>query len=101
MNLVPKKRLDIFVEQHGLAAVEDMLGKSGFKGWSVFQGIEGAGAHGMWRQTGVGEQAALLIVAIGNEESAQVALAWLEHYFKTYSGVATLADVSVMRPERF
>lgn len=101
MQLVHKKRLDIFIEEHGLAAVEAMLSQCGFKGWSVFQGVEGAGAHGAWRQTGIGEQSALLVVAIGGDDAARAALEWLDQYFKEYSGVAALADVAVMRPERF
>jgi hypothetical protein len=101
MQLSHKKRLDIFVEQHGLAAIEEMLSVSGFRGWSIFQGIEGAGAHGPWRQTGVGEQSALLIVAIGGADAAHAALDWLEGYFKEYPGIATLSDVAVMRADRF
>lgn len=101
MQLVQRKKLEIFIEAHALARVEDMLGEAGFKGWSVFEGVEGAGAHGAWRQTGIGESAALLVIAIGSEAASDKALEWLADYFKTYPGVVALSDVSVMRIDRF
>ena len=78
-----------------------MLGGAGFKGWSVFLGMEGAGAHGAWRQTGVADAEACLVIAIGGEAATRTALDWLSDYFRTYPGVASVSDVSVMRGERF
>lgn len=101
MELVQRKRLDIFVEAHALDHVEAMLGQAGFKGWSVFQGVEGRGAHGAWRQTGIGESAACLVIAIGGAHACEAALEWLSDYFKTYPGVAAVSDVAVMRGDRF
>lgn len=101
MQLVERKKLDVFIEAHALEHVEDMLGRTGFKGWSVFQGVEGSGAHGAWRQTGIGESGACLVVAIGGVEACDAALEWLADYFKTYPGVVSLSDVSVMRGDRF
>lgn len=101
MQLVERKKLEIFVEGHALARIENMLGVAGFKGWSVFEGVEGAGAHGGWRQTGIGESAAFLVIAIGAQAASEKALEWLADYFKTYPGVVAVSDVSVMRVERF
>lgn len=101
MNLITRKKLEIFIESNALAAVERMLSAAGFKGWSVFEGAEGSGAHGRWRQIGIGEDAAYLVVAIGGEAATEAALAWLGDHFKTYPGVAAVSDVAVMRGERF
>jgi hypothetical protein len=101
MELVARKRLDIFIEAHGLAPIEAMLGQTGFKGWSVFEGVEGSGAHGAWRQTGIGESGARLIVAIGSAQAVEAALDWLADYFRTYPGVVAVSEVSVMRGDRF
>jgi|GEM_PF-1029314 len=101
MALVTRTKLEIFVEAHALPEVEQMLGDAGFKGCSVFAGVEGAGAHGPWRQTGVDEAGIRLIVAIGSDASAQTALTWLEVYFQSYPGVVALSEVSVLRAERF
>lgn len=101
MELAIRKRLDIFIEGHALTHAEAMLGQSGFKGWSVFQGVEGSGAHGSWRQTGIGESSACLVVAIGDDTMCSNALEWLADYFKTYPGVVAVTEVSVMRTERF
>lgn len=101
MNLIARKKLEIFIEANALAAVEEMLSQAGFKGWSVFESVEGSGAHGRWRQTGIGEAPAYLIVTIGNDAAADKALSWLGDHFKTYPGVAAVTDVSVMRGERF
>lgn len=101
MDLTPRKKLDILIEQHALAQVEAMLGEVGFKGWSVFVGVEGSGTHGAWRQTGIGEQSAYLVIAIGAPQASNAALEWLSDYFKSYSGVVAVSDVSVMRDERF
>jgi hypothetical protein len=67
----------------------------------VFLGMEGAGAHGAWRQTGVTDAEACLVIAIGGEAATQTALDWLSDYFRTYPGVVSVSDVSVMRGERF
>lgn len=101
MNLTPKKKLDVFIEAHALQRLEAMLGETGFKGWSVFAGVEGSGAHGAWRQTGVAEGGACLVIAIGGEDAADAALEWLRDYFTIYPGVVSVSDVSVMRGERF
>jgi hypothetical protein len=101
MNLTPKKKLDMFIEAHALQRLEAMLGETGFKGWSVFAGVEGSGAHGAWRQTGVAEGGACLVIAIGGEDAADAALEWLRDYFTIYPGVVSVSDVSVMRGERF
>ena len=99
--LVARRRLDIFIEAHALERVEAMLAISGFKGWSVFAGCEGAGAHGQWRQTGVDEKGLHLLIAIGDEQACEAALEWLADYFKIYPGIVAVSDVRVMRGERF
>ncbi|MGE0386882.1 MAG: DUF190 domain-containing protein [Gammaproteobacteria bacterium] len=99
--LSARKKLDIFIEAHALDQLESALARAGFKGWSVFSGIEGAGAHGAWRQSGVAESEARLVVAIGTQEAADHALAWLAGYFADYPGIVAVSDVSVMRSERF
>jgi hypothetical protein len=99
--LVPRKKLEIFVEAHAVSPVEGMLAQAGFKGWSVLAGAEGAGAHGAWRHTGVDERGLYLVVAIGSDEASEAALAWLSDYFKSYPGIVAVSDVAVMRAERF
>jgi hypothetical protein len=101
VDLTLRKKLDIFVERHALQSIETMLGKAGFKGWSVFVGAEGAGAHGAWRHTGVADSEACLVIAIGGETATESALGWLSDYFQTYPGVVSISEVSVMRGERF
>jgi hypothetical protein len=99
--LLKRRKLEIFVEGHSLPRVETMLNEAGFKGWSVFPGSEGAGSHGVWRQTGVDERGLSLVVAIGAAEACEEALAWLADYFKLYPGIVAVSDVEVMRAERF
>ncbi len=101
MQLSPRKKLDIFIEAHALTELEGVLAKAGFKGWSVFSGVEGAGVHGSWRQTGVAESEARLLVAIGTEAACLPVLGWLEDYFRSYPGVVAVSDVSIMRDDRF
>lgn len=101
MNLVIRTKLEIFVEAHAVDDVEQMLERVGFKGCSVFEGVEGSGSHGPWRQTGVDEAGMRLIMTIGSETSALAALAWLEDYFAAYPGVVAVSEVKVLRPARF
>ncbi len=101
MNLVIRTKLEIFVEAHALDDVEQMLARVGFKGCSVFEGVEGSGSHGAWRQTGVDEAGMRLIITIGSEASSQAAPTWLEDYFRSYPGVVAMSDVKVLRAERF
>lgn len=99
--LSQRKKLEIFAEPHALPEVEEMLTRTGFKGWSVFSGQEGAGAHGAWRQTGVEEGGVSLVIAIGTNEASEAALAWLQTFFGVYPGIVAVSDVQVMRAERF
>lgn len=101
MELVARTKIEIFVEAHALGEVEQMLRDSGFRGCSVFAGVEGAGSHGPWRQTGVDEAGMRLIVSIGSEASALKAVAWLDRYFESYPGVVAISEVKVLRAERF
>ncbi len=101
MDLVTRTKLEIFVEAHAVNDLEQMLARVGFKGCSVFEGVEGAGSHGAWRQTGVDEAGMRLIITIGSDAAAQAALIWLDDYFKTYPGVVAMSDVRVLRAERF
>ncbi len=101
MDLVTRTKLEIFVEAHAVDEIERMLKRVGFKGCSVFAGVEGAGSHGAWRQTGVEEAGMRLVVTIGAESAAQAALVWLENYFATYPGVIAMSEVKVLRAERF
>lgn len=101
MELTSRKRLDIFVEEHALEQVQQILSNSGFKGWSVFEGFQGSGTRGAWHQTGVGEGRSCVIVAIGSEAACDSMLAWLAQYFSSYPGVVAVSDVNVMRQERF
>lgn len=101
MELVTRTKLDIFIEAHALDKLEAALGRAGFKGWSVFAGIEGSGAHGAWRQTGIGESDARLVIAIGAADAADVVLTWLKDYFRDYPGVVAVSEVGVMRGDRF
>lgn len=101
MNLVPRTKLEIFVEAHAVDEIERMLKRVGFRGCSVFAGVEGAGSHGAWRQTGVEEAGMRLLVTIGTERAAQAALGWLENYFAAYPGVVALSEVKVLRADRF
>lgn len=102
MPMVTRKKLEIFVEAHALARVEAMLKDFGVKGWSVFDGVEGAGEGGPWRQSHVESGGDMrMILAITSEASATKALDWLGRYFATYRGVVAISDVEVLRPERF
>lgn len=101
MELTTRTKLEIFVEAHAVNEIERMLSDVGFKGCSVFAGLEGAGSHGAWRQTGVEEVGMRLVVTIGAEEAAQAALVWLENYFAAYPGVVAISEVRVLRAARF
>jgi hypothetical protein len=102
MQLVTRKKLEIFVEAHALHRVEAMLNTFGVKGWSVFNGVEGAGEAGPWRQSHIESGGDMhMILAITSESAAEQALAWLGEYFSTYRGVVAVSEVQVLRPERF
>lgn len=96
-----RKRLEIFIEGHALERLEAELASAGFKGWSVFRGVEGSGTHGAWRQTGVGESEAYMVIAIGSESAADRALEWLTIYFADFPGIVAVSNVAVMRGDRF
>lgn len=102
MQLVTRKKLEIFLEAHALPRVEAMLKEVGAKGWSVFNGVEGAGAGGSWRQSPVeGGGDMHLVVTVVSAVACDRALEWLKTYFSTYRGLVAVSDVEVLRPDRF
>lgn len=102
MQLVRRKKLEIFIEAHALPRVEAMLNEVGVKGWSVFNGVEGAGSAGTWRQSHVeGGGDMQLVITVASEAAVGRALDWLKDYFSTYRGLVTVSEVEVLRPDKF
>lgn len=102
MELTRRTRLEVIVEGALLRRVEATLAEAGVKGWSVFDGVSGAGQHGAWRSEGLSAaDRKSMIVALTSRERAEAVLERLRTLFADYPGVAAISEVEVMRGERF
>lgn len=103
MQVYPKKRIDLIIEMPLLRRVTDRLDKAGVTGYSVLPVIGGRGRSGEWSSEGqvseVGQMAAIVCIVDGGKVDAV-----LDEVFavvKRQIGLVMVADVSVVRPERF
>jgi PII-like signaling protein len=102
MKLHLRKKLEIAIASAYVARVGELLNRHGVTGFTVLQAVMGRGSSGDWVEDSLsGADQHVVIMAIMKPETADALLADLQILFETYRGIATVADVQVMRAERF
>lgn len=102
MHTTPRKKLEIIVEAPVLRRVEAFLEEAGVRGWTVLPSVKGHGAGGDWTSGDFTPgQEKRLIFAIATSEVADRALERLGRFFEDYPGIVVVADVEVLRADRF
>ena len=102
MRTHPKKRVDIIVEPALLDDTLDLATAAGAKGYTVVPCIAELGANGRWRSGDISSAAGRVMVTIIAD--ADVAGAIVDRAFETlsrYAAIITVADVEVVRGDRF
>lgn len=98
----PRKKLEVIVEPAILARVEELLVRSGAKGYTVLEGAKGFGAQGAWWEDTLSHADGMMIVdVILTAETAEIVLEQLLPLLESWRGVVSVCDVQVLRPDRF
>jgi PII-like signaling protein len=101
MQTVIRKRLDILADAPLVPRVVAALKAAGIDGYTVLPALSGAGRTGEWseeRLTGAGK---LLVMAIGSEAHAATFVDVIGPLLDSHRLLLTIADVAVVRGDRF
>lgn len=99
----PKKRLEIIIEKPALKRACRVLEEAGVKGYTVFPAMAGYGSNMRW-QRGTDLSASrdmVMIISILDNSAVKTAIDDLENLMGAHIAVLSLADVEVLRPEKF
>ena len=103
MQTHPKKRIDVVVEALLIPRLSAELDRVKVSGYSIMPIIAGRGHEGPWTvdgQPGTANQMAALVCIVDASRADQV-LASIFALISRQMGFVTVADVFVVRPERF
>ncbi len=97
-----RKRIDIFTETAVLSRVEEALTSASVTGYTVVPCIKGRGWHGEWHSDEIADSGRMVMVtAILRAENLDAVIASLQPLLKHWRLVISIADVSVIRSEKF
>ncbi len=99
---VKRKRIEILVDNPLVPKIVSYVKKVDISGWSVIKIASGGGRDGRWQQDEVsGAAAKSIVLLIANEEKAQRLTDALAPLLDSYSLLLTVANVEVVRGDRF
>lgn len=101
MNTVPRKRIEILADAPLLPRLVEALRDSGINGHTVLPALSGAGATGRWSDDGLTGTSKLLIMAVASADHAASLVDRLAPLLDSHRLLLTLADVEVVRGDRF
>ena len=97
-----RKRIEILVDTPHATLVIRAAADAGIEGYSLIPVQSGAGRGGAWREDRVsGAQTKVIFITIASEEKAERLIETLAPMLDTHGMLLTMADVQVIRPERF
>jgi nitrogen regulatory protein PII len=102
MHTVLRRKVDILVDQPLARKVARILDAAGVGGYTVFASLGGRGSQGSWWHDQISDaQAKVMITAVMSEEKAEKVVDALSPKLNDYGLVLFLADVQVIRGERY
>lgn len=98
-----RQRLEIIIERMAVPRATRVLEGAGLTGYTVLPALSGFGGGRHWsRDSDISASGDMvMIVSIGDETRVAAALEALERLLGSHIGVLSVADVRVLRPERF
>jgi PII-like signaling protein len=103
MQQYPKKRLELIIEKPAFKRASRILEEAGVKDYTAFSAFAGF-SEGMRWQRGTDLSASrdmIMIIAVMDEDIVDKAIHDLENLIGAHIGLLSLADVTVLRPEKF
>lgn len=103
MKTHPKKQLTVICEAPVLRRITRILEGIPVSGYTVFPAMAGKGSEGSWdRDNWTGDAGRMLmVISIMSAEHAELAIDRIHEAIAAQMGIVTVADVDVLRPERF
>ncbi len=99
---VQRKRIEILVDNPLIPKIINYVKQVDISGWSVIKIASGGGRDGRWQQDEVsGAAAKSLILMISNQEKAAQLTDALAPLLDSHSLLLTIANVEVVRGDRF
>lgn len=97
-----RQRLELIIESPLLEKVIEEITDCGAKGYTVLRGHAGLGERGQWQEGQISAaQHMMMVIVIVEQEVAEAILERIGANFELYSGVVTMSEVKVLRPQRF
>ncbi len=100
-ELVHRKRLEIIADLELAEWLADEAEAVGITHFTIVPTLGGKGAHGRWRNDGVGGQGKCLFISVTSADRATALIDRIGPMFSDYRIVMDIADVQVLRGERF
>lgn len=103
MKTHPKKQMTVICEAPVMRRITRILDKVPVTGYTVFPALSGRGSEGTWdRDNWIGDASRMvMIVSVMSVEHAEIAIDRIYDAIEPQMGIVTIADVEVLRPERF
>ncbi len=100
-ELVHRKRLEIIADLELADWLADEAEAVGVTHFTIVPTLGGKGIHGRWRNDGVGGQGKCLFITVTSKARAEALIDRIGPMLSDYRIVMDLADVEVLRGERF
>jgi len=100
-ELVRRKRLEIIADLEFADWLADEADAVGITHFTIVPTLGGKGAHGRWRNDGVGGQGKCLFITVTSAVRAGALINRIGPLLSDYRIVLDLADVEVVRGDRF
>lgn len=102
-NTYPKKRLSIIIEAPFLNRLLDILNRLDVPGYTALPALAGKGSSGAWTRDCLSSDAGRMIqvLVVLDEEKVPAILREVKSVINRQTGIVTLSDVEVLRPELF
>ena len=98
-----KKRLELIIEKPAFKRACRILEDAGVKGYTAFSAMAGYGANMRW-QRGTDLSASrdmVMLISVMDEDLADKVIDALENLIGSHIGLLSLADVMVIRDDKF
>ena len=100
-NLANRKRLEIIADVELVDWLADEAEAVGITHFTIVPTLGGKGLHGRWRNDGIGGGGKCLFISVTSVERAKALVERIGPRLTDYSIVMDIADVQVLREERF
>ncbi|ANY20674.1 hypothetical protein A6F68_02173 [Tsuneonella dongtanensis] len=101
VETVTRKRLEILSDTPLVRVVTQAIEDAGISGWTVVPVTSGRGREGRWNEERVTGADKSLVLAIASEEKANILIDRLAPILTSHGLLLTMANVQVVRGERF